>query len=280
MRKILSIACALLLSGLIPAEAQYLEFGIMGGASSYYGELVDAPFPMKQTHLAGGIIARYDNGPFMSYKGSLYYGTVSGDDKTSVLNKERNLSFKSGLFEFSTQLEWNMFGFQPEPQRRGRGKGMAFTPILFAGVSVFKYNPKALYLGEWRELQPLRTEGQGTTAFNSRKKYSLTQIAFPIGAGFKFAASRTISVGFEWGARYALTDYIDDVSTTYVNPDVLLREIGPASAALSDRSVELDFPQHAANTPRGDNRKHDWYMFTGFNVTFIIPAKNLQCFKF
>ena len=36
-------------------------------------------------------------------------------------------------------------------------------------------NPKALYNGEWIELQPLGTEGQGTS-LTSQKKYSLNQI--------------------------------------------------------------------------------------------------------
>ena len=51
--------------------------------------------------------------------------------------------------------------------------------------------------GGWWELQTLGTEGQGTTQFQSRKKYSLTQISVPVGIGLKIDFSKRLNFAFE-----------------------------------------------------------------------------------
>ena len=60
------------------------------------------------------------------------------------------------------------------------------------------------------DLQPLGTEGEGF--YKGEKKYNLTQLAIPIGGGFKYAISNNVRIGIEVGFRKLFTDYLDDVS--------------------------------------------------------------------
>jgi hypothetical protein len=88
------------------------------------------------------------------------------------------------------------------------------------GLSVFNFNPRAEHFdsrrdGEWVNLKPLNTEGQGLSTFPNRKPYSKTQVSIPLGLGFKFAVHSNLNIGFEIGFRATRTDYLDDVGNTY-----------------------------------------------------------------
>jgi hypothetical protein len=67
------------------------------------------------------------------------------------------------------------------------------------------------------------------------------------------------------------TDYIDDVSGTYVDNDLLAFENGPLAALLADPSGIDDIPG-LTNTDRarGDSNTRDWYNYTGFTITYVI----------
>ena len=47
--------------------------------------------------------------------------------------------------------------------------------------------------------------------------YSLHQIAIPVGVGFKYELSQMITLRAEYVYRILNTDYLDDVSTSYIN---------------------------------------------------------------
>jgi hypothetical protein len=76
----------------------------------------------------------------------------------------------------------------------------------------------------------------------------------------------------EAGARRLYTDYLDDVSTTYADKDVLLSNYGETSVILSDRSID---GQAANNTDRqrGNASDNDWYMFAGISLNFTLSSK-------
>ncbi len=70
-----------------------------------------------------------------------------------------------------------------------------FTTYLYGGIAVFHFNPWAYDNdGNKIHLQPLSTEGQGVAAFPSQKKYKLTQLALPFGAGIKYAVSDKVNM--------------------------------------------------------------------------------------
>jgi hypothetical protein len=262
MKKLLIL---LLLLGLfLKVSAQRNEIGVFLGTSYYLGDLN----PSKHFLLskpAGGLIYRYVFNPRWAIKVSGMYGSVEGDDAVAKFNETRNLSFKSHVFEVSPQLELNFL-----PYVTGNTKEDYFTPYIFAGISVFSFNPKAKFEGVWYDLKPLGTEGQGIPQYSNLKPYSLTNISFPFGLGFKYSVGKNVCIGAEWGLRKTVTDYLDDVSTTYADPELLTQQHGDIGATLADRSGDnLNNTGLQRGNPSGTN---DWYAFAGAFITFKFNA--------
>lgn len=273
---------------LIPlfANAQFWEVGVMLGASNYAGDLSPDPVTISETNPAFGAIVRANIKPTFTLKGNAYYGKISGDDKNSSdpRNKRRNLNFRSNVLDIGINAEWNIFGFE------AGGKKNRFTPYLFGGASVFHFNPEAYYdinpnddvEGNWVRLQPLGTEGQGTTKYNDREKYALTQVSIPFGFGLKYNLGGPFNLGMEAGLRKTFTDYLDDVSTTYVENDILKSAHGveSLSARLADRSEPFgNFgSEYKGQYQRGNSSTMDWYGFVGVTFTYTILPQ--VCFKF
>lgn len=270
-----------------------VDAGIMIGASNYIGEL--SPTATSNYHFAFGLVGRYNINDHFSLKGSAFYGHISGADSLQTKQdlRNRNLSFKSFLFEFSAEVEWNLWAFDPV----GRNGKKAFTPFAFIGIGVYKYNPLAYFANpltgkkQWVELQPIGTEGQGTTQFQDRKKYALTQVSFPIGGGFKVRVARGWTLAVEYGLRKTYNDYLDDVSTTYVEPDILDQNYGTLkdggySSVLADRSSQevknsrTYDPLTFKGGTRGNPKTKDWYAYGGITITYTIFGNRVKCFKF
>lgn len=247
-----------LLAALLPLvlQAQYTEVGLIAGTSNYQGDL--SPTNLKtslgRTHASFGAFGRYNMNNYVSVRLGITYATISGDDADN--NRSRNLNFRSDLLDVSLTGEFNILGYQPYALER------VFSPYAFVGVGLVHFNPRTQYNDEWVELQPLGTEGQGIAEYGS--KYSLVQIVIPFGGGLKYAINDTWNLGIELGMRKTFTDYLDDVSSRYVDGDVLAASNGELAAALANRSGE-DIP---GGTPRGNPENPDWYVFTGFSISY------------
>ncbi|MEI6852933.1 MAG: DUF6089 family protein, partial [Bacteroidota bacterium] len=221
-----------------------------------------------QTKFAGGILYRYNITPRWAFKVTALIGGLEGSDAKSKANVERNLSFRSYIFEFSPQIEFNFLQYILGDKKH------FISPYIFAGASVFNFNPQANLNSTWYSLHGLGTEGQGTTLEGKKNPYSLTSISIPFGIGVKISPARFLSLGLEWGIRKTFTDYIDDVSTVYADPVILAAENGPEAAALADRSLT---PGNHTDLARGNPRTKDWYVFTGLTACFRIKTKAVRC---
>jgi hypothetical protein len=279
-------------------KSSTLEFGLFLGASNYMGELTKGVVPpLNRTGPALGILTRFEINPYWSFKASAIYGRISGSDEdfdSEEFRKRRNLSFRSGIFDISTHLEWNFLGYQSTRSTN------AWSPYLFGGLAVFKYNPKAQFNyvaglhdpnlesqdGDWVELQPLGTEGQETKQFNDRKYYSLTQVAIPFGFGIKAQLSQNWAIGFEMGFRKTFTDYLDDVSKDYVGLQTVRSTHGTLANAFRDRAEEIGLPAfddgdvNGAGEARGNDKSKDWYALSGVTITYRINGIKETCFQF
>ena len=255
--KILTIAISVFFAN--NTFAQKWEIGGLLGASNYNGDLA-REVVLKETHLAGGVYMRYNFGKYFSIKPALNIGTISGSDKNFKENKYRNLSFKSNISELSLNMEFNFrpFGSQVRTEN--------FTPYLQLGIGGFRFNPKAKYNGDVFELHSLHTEGQ-----SNKQMYKLYQLSIPFGMGLKWEINDNLIVGYEFIYRKTFTDYIDDVSNRYPDINEQKKKYGTVSAALSDRSVEVDGitqPLSTQNDMRGDPGLKDWYLFTMISFTY------------
>lgn len=267
--------------------------GELGGANQIGTNFVkDLEFSMTRPSAAIGM--RYKFSKRFAVKGGFYYQLVSGADRLTKepYRNNRNLSFKSNIFELSGQLEFFITKEQQGHRYKIKNaKGMKnydYQVYMFVGVGGFYFNPKALYNGSWVSLQPLSTEGQGLPG--GPKKYSRVSLCIPYGIGAKYNLNKEWAVGLEIGIRKTFTDYIDDVSTVYYDNAALKSAKGQAAADLADPSL-LNYPaelggnatgaqQTAAGQQRGDPKDKDAYMFVNVTVSYKIPNKRRTRSKF
>jgi len=193
----------------------------------------------------------------------------------------RNLSFKSHLSEFSAVLVYEFFA----TTRTYKYRPM-YTPYIFAGAAIFNYNPKAELNGKTYNLHDYGTEGQLLVGVEGTpKQYSLTQIAIPMGVGIRRSLTKRLDLRLEMGVRKCFTDYIDDVSDRYADPQKMLSQLGETAMLLSDRSGYTKFGTdysnsgYRSNDVRGFKNQDDWYVYTGFILTYILD-KGDRCPKF
>jgi hypothetical protein len=273
MKKFFALFLGVVLYTSTAFSQRNLEVGGFLGCSFYLGELNPTGFFNQFTRVAGGLVLRYTLNNRLAVRGNLFIGQVTADDSQSpsASQRERNLDFKSPIDELSGQVEFNFLEYELGDPKH------SFTPYIFAGVGVFKMNPQALVGNEWVALQPLGTEGQGTSD-NSTRPYSLIQPSIPFGIGVKANFSKTICISIEWGMRKTFTGYIDDVSGTYANPAVLLANRGVNGALaveLADRSLTADKAADVGEQ-RGDG-KDDWYSFAGIILSFRLHTHSKPC---
>lgn len=266
MRLFASLLLAALLAS--SAHAQVNEVGLTGGLMYYIGDLNPNKHYPEDMKLGGGLVFRHNLNNRLALRFQGLYGTLEAFDSKSddPLQQMRNLHFRSRLFEAAALFEINFFTY------RGRSKeARRWTPFIFGGLCYFRANPQTKLDDTWYSLQPLGTEGQGTSA-NSSGSYKVDQIGIPFGAGMKFSLSERLDLQVEWGLRRTYTDHIDDVSGTYADHDILLAEAGPLTAALADRSGLNDpvLGYSNAGRARGNSNTRDWYQYTGLTLTYII----------
>lgn len=283
------------------ARKEYV-FGI--GACNFLGELGGAnqigthfvrDFEFSATRPSAMAGMRYKFAKRFGVKGGLYYQLLSGADN---LTKEpyrhnRNLSFRSNVFELSGQLEVYLTREQQGHRykiKNARGmKSYDYQLYLFGGVGAFYFNPQAKYNGRWVNLQPLGTEGQGLPG--GKKKYSRVNVCIPYGIGAKYNLNKDWSVGLEVGIRKTFTDYLDDVSTVYYDNAKLRAARGDAAADLADPSLS-NYPvellnggtttadQTAAGQQRGQPKYKDAFMFINITASYKVPYKKRTRSKF
>lgn len=247
---------------------QRLQLTIFGGLSNYQGDLQGREFTFDQSNPALGLGLKYDFTPHIAIRTSLNFAKVGGDDKRNASTLQfRNLSFESKITEGNLLLEYTLMNMEEK----------AFSPYVFAGIGLFHFNPYAFdTLGNKVNLKPLSTEGQGLAQYPDRKPYKLTQFNIPFGGGVKFRISSNTVLSYEIGFRKLFTDYLDDVSTSYVDQFILAQERGPKAVEMAYRAGELksgDPNYPAAGTIRGGAKYKDWYYFQGITL-YIGLGKN------
>ncbi|HON17798.1 MAG TPA: hypothetical protein PK990_01360 [Salinivirgaceae bacterium] len=210
---------------------------------------------------------------------SMSYGYVRGDDKWSQneFRKRRNLSFRSPLFEFATYGEFHIIKEKFGRRTSGKRRGSIFSwqtiqalPInlyVFGGVALFWFNPQGQGPdGKWYKLHSIGTEGQ--YIIPTREPYKRLQVGVPFGLGVRYPLNRKFSLGIEYGARLTFTDYIDDVSKNYIDPNLFDDPIARylSNPGLPDASGN---PYTVGpNDRRGNALNDDYYMFTVITLSY------------
>ncbi len=267
-----------------------------GGSSTGRQDFRDLNFSATRPAVKLGY--RYHFFDELAVKGNLIYGRIFASDEFSdePFRNNRNIHFRSPILETSVQGEYYFFSFgQLGARFPGTGgpagwRTIRFRAYLFGGIGGFYFNPQgqfnaANYNGSipaeelpsdgWYDLRELSTEGQGF--FPTREKYSRIQLTIPMGVGFTYRLTRELNLGLEFGYRKTFTDYIDDVSTTYVDPAIysIMFEGDNQKIALAEyfsNPTNNNLPANVTSPgmQRGSPSNDDAYMFLMITINYKI----------
>jgi hypothetical protein len=274
------------------------EGGITVGPMGFLGDLGGnvgrgtsfvKDYNFKTTKLSGGAYIAAYPAEWLGLRLALNFGGIEGNDAYTntkggeeVSRKNRNLDFRSNILEAFVVGEIFPTVFLENDPTDVQGR---LRPYGLIGVGVFHFNPQGTYnnpvthQSEWVDLRPLHTEGEGFPEYPNRKEYALTQLNIPMGVGVKYYFSNNVNVSFEIVHRKTFTDYLDDVSTTFVDPSVFYTHLSPAQAVIAD-AMSNKSPlrgQHVGYDPgskRGDPTQNDAYFTMGFKLGIRLGAGN------
>ena len=194
-------------------------------------------------NLAKGVYAAVYPTEWLGFRFAINQGKLEGYDSLikdkggrELSRKKRNLQFQSPLWEVYGAIEIYPTVFI----ERYDGLQGKLRPYGIIGFGAFKFNPKGKYYApngtaSWVDLKPLRLEGQGMAEYPDRKEYKLMSWEIPIGAGFKYYLKDNFFVGLEIMHRKSFTDYVDDVSTTYIDNSLFANYLTPQQAAMANQ---------------------------------------------
>ena len=246
--------------------------GDLGGAKGIGKTFIkDIDYPL--TKLSKGLFIGVSPREWIGFRVAFNTGVLEGDDKEApnkggdeVTRLQRNLNFTTKIWEAYGAVEFYPSVFL-EQYEDLKGK---LRPYGIVGFGVYHFNPKTQdNSGNWVALQPLHTEGQGFPEYPDRKVYKLTQMEIPMGFGFKYYLKENMFIGLEVLHRKLFTDYVDDVSTNYIDPIYFSQHLSPANAALARQlnyrgtySWATTRPSSIVGEKRGDPKQNDAYFST------------------
>lgn len=262
--------------------------GDLGGLNKIGTDYSPVDLEFTETRTAFQLGYRYKLAKWFNISTQFNYLIVRGDDKLTKepFRQNRNLNFKSNIFELSGRLEFvymanrvgHRYGIKRTLSRRMKNRSWDFT--AFVGIGGFYYNPKARNAkGQWVKLKGLHTEGQGLNG--GPKQYSNYSVCIPMGLAYRIYFNRKVCVGIEANFRKTFTDYIDDVSGVYYDKSAIQTAYGKDAAYFADPNLGLIPGQTTPGDQltgkeaqmRGDSKQKDAYMSLQLTVGYIIKQK-------
>ncbi len=305
--------CAIALLALTSTQASFAQLGIFNefeagitiGPSNFLGDLggnrgKGTPFlkdnNFNQTRFfIGGHITAYQS-PLLGLRLAANYGNITGDDAVikgaggwEEARRFRNQDFRSRVIEAMLVAEvYPTVLFEWDPTDLYR----KLRPYGVVGVGVFNFNPQGTdpLTGEYVNLKDLSTEGQGFAEHPDRKPYKLTQLNIPLGLGLKYFLNDKTSLSMEVLHRTTFTDYMDDVSTRYIDPDLFDQHFGPGTpkAQLARRMANKTDQSSGASAgygpgdQRGNPKQNDAYYSFNLKLSFKLArasnsSRQMRC---
>lgn len=323
--QILNVAWTTLLAALVlfpqNTQGQYaLDYGFAFGTGNYLGDIGGDNlerrdfFPdlhLNQTKLSTHVFVRQRLNGAIALRAQL--GTTYIEDYDNLSSNParmtRNAHFRNFIHEFSLRSEVNIFSRTSITKYSSKLRvGVNTYGIL--GVTGFMHNPQARLdptsaqyhydqgnitelvsawnYDKWYNLRDAGTEKQD---------YGLASFGIPMGVGASFMVNYTTRVGIDFVWNLTFTDFLDDVSGTYADPESF---VGNAEAGLTrDMQYVLSQPANptvaaaagvdnpeaflnsfrwdaAYESPRGNPDKNDSYGTLQVTVSKVV--KNSSSF--
>ena len=246
------------------------ELAFQVGTMWYTGDLNPTNVFRGRYHAAQGGFFRQNVNSRFAWRAQFMKGTIEAwdADHPNAWQQERNLLVVNEIHEYSVMAELNYRDYVVGVPRR------RLMPFMMAGIAVYTHDPSSRdQFGNLVPLRPLSTEGQEWN--EGSESYLLGGVAIPYGFGWKGTLGEGMSFQMEFGARKLWTDYLDDVSTVYMNPQILRSERGQTAVDFADMSEtrELTNEQELAGLQRGDPGRNDRYGYFLFSLGFRVSKK-------
>ncbi len=199
--------------------AQTYEVGGFIGGTNYIGDIGKTQIINPNELVVGGLV-KWNRSPRHSFRASINFGKIAADDLDSKdpRRQQRGYNFTNNIKEFGLGLEFTFWEYNTHSGQP------IHTPYLYTGITYFLYDN-------------LHRNAEDEMVKDGNK----STFALPIVLGYKATISRSISLGFELGARYAFTDNLDGSD--------------PSGAGDMDYTF-------------GNLNSNDWYVFSGITLTF------------
>ena len=275
----------------IAMRAQVMEVGGNIGLAYYMGD-INPRKPFNQSDLGWGVLVRYYEGTRWAFRFSYSNLQLKGSDEASGYRPERGLSFNTKVNDFALVAEFNFLDYFTGSKRNG------LSPYIFAGISIFTFNPKA---DDGTELHDLLTDvifcighDEKGKEFEYQKKtdYNTTAVSIPFGIGVKYSINSRLGMSMEWRWDLTFTDWIDDCHgyyPTFVPEKVLDNEGHWTGAYETPEYVQYADPtgfvsEEESNThllmndkryvQRGNKSDFDWFGFLSVSLTYKFNLPN------
>lgn len=264
--------------------------GDLGGSrGTGKGFIKDIDLPL--TKMSKGLFINVYPAEWLGFRMALNFSFLEGSDDQVNLTGGREYSRWRRNQYFQSNITEGYIGIELYPTvflERFAGFLGRFRPYGIAGVGAFHFNPKGYYYPNPNnkdekvlvELKPLRLEGQGMAEYPDRQEYKLTQLEIPMGAGLKFYVTEQVYIGFEILHRKTFTDYIDDVSTKYIDPIYFQKYLKPGdipvATQLFNREPFRNVSRPIIGKQRGDSKQMDSFFSTLVRVGWRIGGSNTQ----
>lgn len=274
--RILTTICFFLIANFNLSSQNYFTVG--AGITGYDGDIpsLNTNSVLKsEKGLSLSISYRKAFSPLVSAKVAFEYLTIKGNDNIASREviQQRNLRFETSIIDGEIGLI--IYPLKP----------IANINTYFGlGISTFFYNPTTDLNGTKYNLRDYGTEGQLIGTSNT-KSYSNFGYSLPITIGHEFPIGNNSSIYLELKYRITQSDYLDDVSSIYRDPEDLLtsNSLDPnITLQLADRSGEIS-PDllHTPGSQRGNPDLNDRFLSLtlGFKTPINIDLKKnkLSC---
>jgi hypothetical protein len=283
------------------------EIGLGLGPSFFLGDLGGTPGKGKTfikdlntpfAKMSKGLFVNFMPVEWLGFRAAFNQSILEADDAIisdkggdEIFRKNRNLYFKSDIKELYVAAEiYPTVFFEQYDGLTGK-----LRPYGVIGAGLFHFNPEGRYIDpsgktSYVKLQPLKLEGQGMAEYADRKDYKLTQLEIPMGIGFKYYLKESLYIGLEVLHRKTFTDYIDDVSTNYIDPFYFDHYLTPEKAQMARQlNYRENFGNPALTRPsfneqRCDPTENDSFFSTifrmGIRLNSTANVKQLRCPSF
>jgi hypothetical protein len=262
--------------------------GDLGGARGIGKPFIrDLDFPL--TKFSKGIYFNIYPAEWLGIRLAFNQAYLEGsDDEVDLAGGREYARWRRNLY-FQSNMTEGYFGFEIYPTvllENYDGLKGKFRPYGITGIGVFHFNPKGYYypdpnnpnVKQLVELKPLRLEGQGMAEYPDRKEYKLTQPEIPMGGGFKYFIKENIYIGIEVLHRKTFTDYIDDVSTKYIDPIYFSNYLDPADVPIAyqlhNREPFRNIYRPTIGRQRGDSKEMDSFFSTILRFGWRLNGSN------